>query len=90
MCQLWSLSPLYGFNWTGFCSYKSKFHCNVCLKYRRIPPELGFERLTVLFKIYTKCKNLDFFRMRYFENCVAMQSMCTCFAVTNIKVKMSM
>ena len=31
MCSLWSLSPFYGFNWIGFCLYKSKFHCNVYL-----------------------------------------------------------
>ena len=49
MCPLWYLSPSYGLNWAGFCSYKSKFHCDVYLKHRRNPPELGFERLTDLF-----------------------------------------
>ena len=40
-------NPIYGFNRTDFCLYKSKFHCNVYLKHHRNPLEL--ERLTVPF-----------------------------------------
>ena len=32
-----------------FCSCKSKFHCNVYMKYRRNPPKLGCESLTDLY-----------------------------------------
>ena len=85
MCPLGLCPPFYGFYWAGLCSYKSKFYCDVYLKHRLYPPDLGFERLTDLLKIYSKCKNLDFFRMRYFESCATLQSMFTYFAVIKNK-----
>ena len=84
MCPLWSLPPFYGFNRTDFCSYNSKCHCNVYLKHRGILPNQDLKGLLYMFKKYSKYKNLDVFRMSFFETCAAMQSVFTCVAVMNI------
>ena len=77
-------APVLWFNKTDFCSYKSKCHYNVYLKHCRILPNYDLNGLPYLFKKYSKCKNLDLFRMRFFETCAVMQSVFTGFAVMNI------
>ena len=49
-----------------------------------ILPNQDLKGLLYLFKIFSECKNLNCFRMRFFETCADMQSVFTCFAVTNI------
>ena len=84
MSPLWSLPQFCGFNRSDFCLYKSKCHCNVYLKHLGILLNLDLNGLPYPFKNYSKFKNLDFFRLRFFETSAAMQSVFTRFAVTNI------
>ena len=64
--------------------YKSKFLCNVYLNHHRISSEWNLKGLLYLFEIYSKYNHLILiFPMSFGETCATMQSVFTCYTVSD-------